>query len=77
MLDSEQLTANQKMHLVDSFNELIHEGYVPEILITISTLQTLLLEHIHESGQHKLTPIYIHSIERLRMLFDILHYPEK
>lgn len=65
------------MHLVDSYNELIHEGYVPEILITISTLQTLLLEHIHESGQHNLTPMYIHSIERIRMLFDLLHYPEK
>lgn len=78
MRDSEkQLTASQVTHLVDSYNELIYEGYIPEILCTISTLQTFLTEHVHETGQSKLTPMHIHSIERIRMLFEVPFYTEK
>lgn len=72
-----QLTANQVNHLVTSYNELITEGYIPEILCTISTLQTLLLEQVHHTGQSQLTPMHIHSIERIRMLFEVQMYPKK
>lgn len=64
MLHSEkQLTANQINHLVTSYNELITEGYIPEILCTISTLQTLLLEQVHHTGQSQLTPTFTASNE--------------
>ena len=71
------LTASQVNNLVASYNELIQEGYIPEILCTISTLQTLMLEQIHHTGQSQLTPMHIHSIERIRELFEVRFYTEK
>lgn len=77
MRHPEQLTKGQINSLVASYNELITEGYIPEILCTISTLQTLLLEQVHHTGQSQLTPMHIHSIERIRMLFELRFYTEK
>lgn len=77
MQNPEQLTKVQISDLVNNYNEMIYEGYIPEILCTISTLQTLFTEHIHHTGQSKSTPMHIHSIERIRMLFEVYIYQKE
>lgn len=77
MQDPEKLTADQTALLIDQYETILQEGYLPQILCTISTLQELMMEHIHHAGKDKFTPMHIHSIYQLRALFEVPLYLDK
>ena len=76
MLHSEVLTATQSQALISRFNSILHEGYFPELLLTMNVLQQLLLEeNLH--GQHIHARMYNHSIYEILSLLEVAFLEEK